>query len=903
MPASTVHIEPADACDAQGDAAGPDSLSALIVGVLDALDLPIIVVRRDCTVVQFNRAAADVLGLTPSDTGRPFFESGALEGATELENLCKQVFDEAAPCRREIRAGDRRFVLRLAPCLGANGQTEYAVLTCTNVTAFRECIEQAIYEREYTKAILNAVSEALTVLDADLRVQTANRAFYDMIGVSREEAQGVRLGELGNVRWEDSGLWVSLRGVLSDNREFVAREVDCEFPETGLRTLLLGARRLSRSNGASILLVLRDITERKRAEEVKARLAAIVESSDDAIVGKDLNSIITSWNAGAQRLFGYTAAEAIGQPVTMLMPADRFDEEPSILERIHRRERIDHYETVRRHKDGTLLDISLSVSPVLDQDGKVVGASKIARDITARKQIEHALRASEERYRTLLGLLPAAVYTCQAPSGVITFYNEHAAELWGREPKLGDSGERFCGGFELRRPDGTCLARDQTPMAIAMRENRPIRAQEAIIERPDGKRITTLVNIDPIRDANGQVVGAINVFHDMTALKQAEQQLKEADRRKDEFLATLAHELRNPLAPIRNSLQILRMSAGDGSSAEHIYEMMDRQVAHMVRLVDDLLELSRISRGTIELKKERIELESVIVHALETSRPFIEAGGHHLEVSLPKEAIFLDGDLVRLSQVFANLLNNSAKYTRNGGNITVSAKCDATSVAVSIRDTGIGIPQDMLSRVFDMFAQVDNVLRRSRDGLGIGLNLVRTLVGMHGGSVEAHSGGLGLGSEFVVCLPLAEQGSLGLEKSIPREGRKTANPPSRRILLVDDNRDAANSFGTLLKFLGAEVQVTYDGQSALKALHIFRPSVLILDIGMPGLDGYEVARRVRRDPEYCNLVLIAITGWGQEEDRRRTREAGFDYHLVKPVEIGAVQEILAARERQAEATG
>jgi PAS domain S-box-containing protein len=890
MPASIVQVEP-------GDAARPDSFSAEIVGVLDTLDLPIVVLRRDCTVVRFNRAAADVLGLTPSEIGRLPCDSGALKDVKELEKLCAQVFDEATPCRREIRTGDRRFVLRLAPCVGANGQIEYAVLTCTNVTAFRESIEQAIYEREYTKAILNTVSEPLTVLDSDLRVQTANRAFYDLIGVSREKTHGMPLSNLGNVRWEDSGLWASLRDVLSANREFAAREVVCEFPAIGRRTLLLDARRLSRNNDATILVVFQDITERKRAEEVKARLAAIVESSDDAIVGKDLNSIITSWNAGAQRLFGYTATEAVGQHITMLIPADRIDEEPNILERIHRGERIDHYETVRRRKDGTLLDISLSISPVLDKAGKVVGAAKIARDITARKQIEQALRASEERYRTLLGLLPAAVYTCQAPSGVITFYNEHAAELWGREPELGESGERFSGGFKLWRPDGTSLPHDQTPMAVAIRTNRAARAQELVIERPDGTRITALVNIDPIRDANGEVVGAINVFHDMTALKHAELQLKEADRRKDEFLATLAHELRNPLAPIRNALQVLRMSGGSGPSAQHVYEMMERQVAHMVRLVDDLLELSRISRGTIELKKERIELASVIAHALETSKPFIESGGHYLEVTLPNDVVILDGDLVRLSQVFANLLNNSAKYTQNGGNITVTAQCDATSVVVSIRDTGIGIPQDMLARVFDMFAQVDDVLRRSKDGLGIGLNLVRTLVGMHGGSVEARSGGLGLGSEFVVRLPLAEQQGVGPEKSIPQESRKPSDAPTRRILLVDDNRDAANSFGILLKFLGADVKVLYDGRSALETLRIYRPSVLILDIGMPGLDGYEVARRVRRDSEFCDLVLIALTGWGQEEDRRRTREAGFDYHLVKPVEISAVRAVLASLEK------
>lgn len=288
-PASTARSEPGNA----GAAVGPDSFGAEIVGALDAVDLPILVVRRDCTVVRFNWAAADVLGLAPADMGRPAWDCPALKELKDLDKLCAQVIDEATPCRREIRIGDRRFVLRLAPCLGSAGPSGYVVLTFTNVTAFRESIEQAIQEREYAKAILNTVSESLTVLDAELRVQTANRAFHDMFGVSREETQGVPLGNCGNVQWQNPGLWASLSATLSDDREFLAREVDCDFPALGRRTLLLDARRLSRHDNSAILLVLRDITDRKRGEEAKARLAAIVESSDDAIVGKDLNSIIT----------------------------------------------------------------------------------------------------------------------------------------------------------------------------------------------------------------------------------------------------------------------------------------------------------------------------------------------------------------------------------------------------------------------------------------------------------------------------------------------------------------------------------------------------------------------------------------------------------------------------------
>jgi PAS domain S-box-containing protein len=560
---------------------------------------------------------------------------------------------------------------------------------------------------------------------------------------------------------------------------------------------------------------------------------------------------------------------------------------------LRRGERIDHFETVRVAKDGRKLDISLTISPVHDSTGRIIGASKVARDITERKRAEESLRRSEERYRRLAKILPVGVYTCDAPAGTITYCNDQAAALWGRAPRLGDSDERFCGSFKLFLPDGTFVPHDECPMAIALREGREFRNQEVVIERPDGSRITALVNIDPIRDSAGSTVGAINVFHDVSALKQAEQALREADRRKDEFLATLAHELRNPLAPIRNSLNALRMTGDSGPAAARVHEMIERQVAHMVRLVDDLLELSRISRGTIDLKKELVELAEIINHAVETSRPLIEAAGHRLEVSLPEAPVRLHGDAVRLSQVFANLLNNAAKYTEKGGHIWIGAAQEDGEVRVAVRDTGIGIPRDQLARVFDMFAQVANPLRRSQDGLGIGLSLVRTLVSMHGGSVQAFSDGLGHGSEFVVRLPLWQQDGAAADQ-LPNSSERTSTlAPARRILVVDDNRDAADSMAMLLKLSGADVHVAYDGPTAMEAMRLCRPAVVFLDLGMPGMDGLEVARRIRADDSYRNTVLIALTGWGQASDRQNSSHAGFDHHLVKPVDFSALQAVLA----------
>jgi signal transduction histidine kinase/ActR/RegA family two-component response regulator len=371
--------------------------------------------------------------------------------------------------------------------------------------------------------------------------------------------------------------------------------------------------------------------------------------------------------------------------------------------------------------------------------------------------------------------------------------------------------------------------------------------------------------------------------------QRTEESLREADRRKDEFLATLAHELRNPLAPIRNALHILRLSTGGDPASEQVCEMLDRQVGHLVRLVDDLMEVSRITRGKVELRIEPVELAAVIRSAVEASRPQIEASRHQLAISMPAEPLVIDGDAVRLSQVFANLLNNAAKYTNEGGQIWLQARQLGDDVQVIVKDTGVGIPVEMLPQIFNMFTQLDRSTRQAQGGLGIGLTLVRTLVELHGGQVIAKSPGVNQGSEFVVTLSLSKRAVGG--------GRTAAAAqvsafPKGRVLVVDDNHDAAQSLGRLLKLLGADACVVNDGPAALAMLATYRPTVVLLDLGMPGMDGYEVARRIRQQSKWQELMLIALTGWGQEDDRRRTAEAGFDHHLIKPADITALQTLL-----------
>lgn len=367
--------------------------------------------------------------------------------------------------------------------------------------------------------------------------------------------------------------------------------------------------------------------------------------------------------------------------------------------------------------------------------------------------------------------------------------------------------------------------------------------------------------------------------------------LREADRRKDEFLATLAHELRNPLAPLKNALELMKAADGDREQIDQARSAMERQVGQMVRLVDDLLDVSRISRDKLVLRSERVELAEVLRHALETCRPLVESAGHELSVTLPSEPIYLDADAARLAQVFGNLLNNACKYTEPRGHISLSVERCGPDVFVAIKDTGVGIPPEMLAAVFDLFTQVDRSLERAAGGLGIGLSLVKRLVEMHGGRVSARSEGHGRGSEFVVSLPVATERQ---ETQPVAPSAEAVSPAKRRILVVDDNRDGADTLCKLLRLLGNDAQTAYDGLEAVERAAAWKPEAILLDIGLPKMNGHEVCRAVREQPGGKEVFIIALTGWGQEDDRRKSTEAGFDLHLVKPVDRRSLMEALAS---------
>ncbi|HZI89042.1 MAG TPA: ATP-binding protein [Candidatus Polarisedimenticolia bacterium] len=493
-----------------------------------------------------------------------------------------------------------------------------------------------------------------------------------------------------------------------------------------------------------------------------------------------------------------------------------------------------------------------------------------------------ALRMSDERFRHLTEAVPSMVWTA-APDGSITYANEAWFEFGGapREPS------QQCLPELVVHPDDRERCLEQWKRSL--REGTEYEA-EVRHRRKDGVFRWFVTRAVPWKNAEGAVISWFGITTDIHEQKEMQERLHEADRRKDEFLATLAHELRNPLAPLRNALEVMRRASEQGQSTDPPRAIMERQLTNMVRLVDDLMDLSRITRGRIELRLERIDLATALNDAVETCRPQIAERHHRLSVELPREPLYVDGDRVRLAQVFTNLISNATKYSPPGGDIRVCAVREGGKATVRVRDSGIGIPPEILPQIFDMFSQAVRSQELTAGGLGIGLSLVRGLVEQHSGVVEARSDGLGKGSEFVVRLPLAEPAP------VPQQSeRRGSAPPAvrRRVLVADDNRDAADSLATMLALMGHEARVAYDGPEALEAALSYRPDVIVLDLGMPRMDGYEAARRIRNESWSNGVLLVALTGWGQEEDRARAKRAGFDHHLTKPASPEALVHLLS----------
>jgi len=751
----------------------------------DLLPEPVLVVSSQGAVEGCNDAFATQIGIDPRGLHRMRLDSLATEPRALIEEYLQACAGSERPVRRLLtlrgsqresryevfgmadrsrdRMNPRAVVLLLRPARQASGappdfndSTEHS-----GSVERRKSVEDLLRkEREMLEVTLRSIGDAVIVTDAAGRITILNRVAERLTGWSIEEVKGEPFERVFRIINERTGRSVEhpvakvlesgeIVGLANHTVLITRDERRIPIDDSGAPIRRAGGELIG------IVVVFRDVTERKRAEQVRIWLAAIVESSDDAIASKTLDGIVTSWNPGATRLFGYPPAEIIGKSIKTIIPPDLHAEEDEILARLRRGERTDHYETVRLTKDGRRIDVSVTVSPVRDENGAIVGASKIARDITARKRNERSLR--------------------------------------------------------------------------------------------------------------------------------------EADHRKDEFLATLAHELRNPLAPIRTAAELLRRADSLAPDLRAVTAILERQVRHITHLVDELLDLSRITSGHIQLHPETVELTELLAGLIDMHRPAIEAARLRIDLSTPSEPVHVTGDRIRLTQIFSNVLHNAVKYTPSAGRIQIALRREDEDAVVGIRDTGVGIPGEQLEYVFELFAQLDRSYDRPDAGLGIGLTLAKRLSELHGGRIEAKSDGPGRGSEFVIRLPVGMT-----SRAQPTDAPSAPSEPSvtRRVLIADDNRDAAVSLSLLLQAMGHETRIAYDGLEAVEKAEAFRPEVVLLDLGMPKLDGYEAARRIGTRPWARLTRIVAVTGWGQDADRERAKEAGFHEHLVKPVDPESLSKVI-----------
>jgi PAS domain S-box-containing protein len=741
---------------------------------------------------------------------------------------------------------------------------------------------------ELFKVTLSSIGDAVISTDADGRVTFMNPIAENLTGWTLSEAAGKSLTEIFHIVNETTREPVenpALRALktgtivgLANHTVLIARD----GTEHAIDDSAAPIKREGNDHLFGAVLIFRDITERRASEEAAAKYTAIVESSDDAIVSKNLDGVVTSWNQGAENIFGYTAEEMIGSPIYRIIPEELHAEEDEVLARLRRGEKISHFETTRRTKNGRDLSISLSVSPVRDSQGDIIGAAKVARDFTEQRKAEASLRDTTERLRLALEAGNMGSWEWNSRSNSV-IWSSSLETIYGLAPG------NFPGTLEaaLSYIDPSDRQMVQSALKESIDDGSDLLI-EYRIKRDDGSRRWIEARGRKIEQSDGDDVRLVGVCADITDRRNTEDSLRliaaelsEADRRKNEFLAMLAHELRNPLAPIRNALQIMKLSGEGGVRLHSAANMMERQVGQLVRLVDDLLDVSRISRGKIELRLDRVDLAGILEQSIEAARPSCETGDVALNLYMPDEPVYLRGDAARLTQLIGNLLNNGCKFTERGGRIDVTVERDRGLAVISVKDTGIGIAPEQIDSIFDMFVQADTSLERTASGLGIGLTLVKNLTEMHGGSVEARSEGIGRGSEFIVRLPL-----MSAESPARTESKKSRKKEVRdsKILVVDDNIDSADSLSMLLQISGYEVQKAHDGRQAVEMAGSFRPDVVLLDIGLPLLNGYEAAQTIRKQAWGEKMVLFALTGWGQQEDRERSKQAGFDVHLVKPID-------------------
>jgi PAS domain S-box-containing protein len=627
------------------------------------------------------------------------------------------------------------------------------------------------------------------------------------------------------------------------------------------------------------------------SDTVEARFQLLVEAVlDYGIFILDPQGRIVSWNAGAQNIKGYTAQEIIGRHFSVLYPPEAVERgwPEEELRRAVRFGRLED-EGWRVRKDGSRFWANVVITPMYDDGGVLSGFAKVTRDLSERRQHEQQLRESEQRMRLLVENVRDYAIFMLDENGIVRSWN---------------SGARAINGYEAHEIIGKSFSVFYTPRD--QKQRKPEAELEAArlfgrVEnegwrvRKGGTVYWVSAVVTAMRAPDSTLIGFAKVTRDMTERRRLEE-LERSSRRMNEFLAMLAHELRNPLAPIRNAVTVMQLEELPSPALRNCRDIIDRQLAHVTRLVDDLLDIGRISTGKVRLRLQIVRLAEIVARSVEAAKPLIEARRHHFSLDLPADPVFVNGDPTRLAQILQNLLVNAAKYTPDGGRIGVRAERSGAFVSVSVTDNGRGIPASDLEEIFELFRQGPSGAP-TESGLGIGLTLARSLAEMHGGTLGAQSPGPGLGSTFLLTIPAAESPTVEETAAGPTEAG------AHRIVIVDDNRDSADTITAILRLLGNEVECAYSGQGGIDLIEHFKPKIVLLDLAMPDMDGFETMRRMRALPGMGQVFAIAMTGYGSQEDRKRTSDAGFNGHLIKPVELDALVALLNEVREQAGRTG
>jgi PAS domain S-box-containing protein len=691
----------------------------------------------------------------------------------------------------------------------------------------------------------------------------------------------------------------SLSGLL-----VIAREQPLDTDEQWQLSALADQAAIALQNARLYEIELTEKTLARSASEIaRRRLAAIVESSEDAVISKNLDGIIETWNKAAERVFGYTAEEVVGKSITILIPSDRVDEESTILGRIRQGERIEHFETSRRHKDGTLFNVSLTISPIKNEQGQVIGASKIVRDITENKKAEEQLKRALAFDEAVMSSMGEGLYTVDS-EGRVTFMNPAAQRLFGWTLQELIGNKMHAATHHTRRDGSPFLAEDCAGLRV-LREGITLSEFEDVFIRKDGTFFDVVYSSSPLRDESGAITGLAVVFRDTSEHKLAEKErasllareqqaradAEEANRLKDEFLATLSHELRNPLNVVIGYAEILRRS-NESQSHAFVVKAADtirRNALAQAQLVSDLLDLSRLQMGKVSLNLQPVSLSTIITDAVETVRTEAKAKRISLNIDIDPEILVIEGDPVRLGQIAWNLLNNAVKFTCVDGAVKITLTRDGDDARLVVEDDGQGVSPEFLPHVFEIFRQADASSARRQGGMGIGLALVKQLAELHDGRVSAESKGVGTGARFSVWIPLYKPGVSGLASE--RTGA-TGALRKKFILVVDDSPETTEMLGKLLQLEGAFVESARSGAEALDIARRKNFDLVVSDISMPEMDGYQLLQKLRELPSMANVPALALTGYGRGADVERALEEGFAEHLTKPLDLDQLLQIV-----------